>query len=771
MDRELLLEIGCEELPASWLGPLTRQLGERLAAKLQAFRLTPGAPIETFSTPRRLTAGIARISERQTDLEEPISGPPVAAAFAADGTPTPAAAGFARKWNVEVADLQQQDTPKGKYLFYLRRERGKATVDVLPDVLAATLRELQFPKQMHWDAWLDDGRGELLFGRPIRWILFLHGGRVVPFVIRRSALAQSPVVQEVRAGAVTYGHRVSAGSGRAGRALKVRSVSDYRAKLAENFVLLDREERHGRIVRDLDAHARRLGGRVNTQATSQSGLLQEVVDLMEYPSVVAGTFAPEFLVLPEEVLTTTMIHHQHYFPVVDETGKLMPAFLAVTNIQTDNARAISINSERVLTARLRDAQFFWEADQRAPLDAKLDRLSTLLFHKRLGSYRAKALRLELLAGWIAADAFQVTSADTVAQARLAGRLAKADLTTDMVREFTELQGTMGGIYARREGQPEAVWKAIQYQYLPVGVEATQPPAREQLGGGAITWAAVSVADKLDSAVGMFAAGERPTGTRDPFGIRRHVQGLLKVLVDLPELTGLDVAVDLQALVAKVADVHARRVDIPDLSGDDVTIRDLPPFDQWQADFAAFVTERLRYLFERRGFRYDEINAVLSADAHGGAAGALPVPLLARRKLDALQGIRQSADFAALAAAFKRVKNIARDLPAEAQAMDDAALDATLREPAERALFDEIRSRRPQIAAAVARGDYRAAFVIASGFRPAVDRFFTDVFVMVEDADLRRARLRLVAALRDLILGLADISEIAGADAQPEGSTR
>jgi glycyl-tRNA synthetase beta chain len=762
MDRELLLEIGCEELPAAWLMPLTRQLGERLAAKLVAFRLTAGAPIETFSTPRRLTAAIARISERQTDLEEPISGPPVSAAFTADGTPTPAAAGFARKWNVEVSELQQQDTPKGKYLVYTRRERGKATVDVLPEVLAATLREIQFPKQMHWDAWLDDGRGELLFGRPIRWVLFLHGGRVVPFVIRRSALAQSPVVQEVRAGAVTYGHRVSAGSGRAGRALKVRSISDYRAKLAENFVLLEREERHARIVRDLDVHARRLGGRVNAQAIGQSGLLGDVVDLMEYPSVVAGTFSADFLALPEEVLTTTMIHHQHYFPVVDEQGKLMPAFLAVTNIQTDNARAISLNSERVLTARLRDAQFFWEADQRTPLEAKLDRLSTLLFHKRLGSYRAKALRIEQLSGWIAEHALNA-SAETSAYARQAGRLAKADLTTDMVREFTELQGTMGGIYARREGQPEPVWKAIQFQYLPVGVEANQPPTKEQLGAGAITWAAVSVADKLDSAVGMFAAGERPTGTRDPFGIRRHVQGALKVLVDLPELTGLDLAVDLDRLVT----VHASRMDMPGLSGDDVAIRDLPPLDQWKTDFAEFVIDRLRYLFERRGYKYDEINAVLAAvsgSAGHGSASTLPAPLVLRRKLEALQGIRQSADFEALAVAFKRVKNIAKDLPAEAQALDAATLDAALREPAERALLDEIRSRRPQIDAAVQRGDYRAAFVAASGFRPAVDRFFTDVFVMAEDPAVRHARLRLVADLRDLILGLADISEIAGADA-------
>jgi glycyl-tRNA synthetase beta chain len=760
MDRELLLEIGCEELPASWLQPLTRQLAERLAAKLTTFRLTAGAPIETFATPRRLTAAIARISERQSDLEEPISGPPVSAAFGPDGKPTPAAIGFAKKNNVEVSELERVETPKGQYLSYTRRERGKATVDVLPDVLAGTLRDLAFPKQMRWDAWLDDSRGELLFGRPIRWILFLHGGRVVPFVVRRSVMAQSATVQEVRAGAVTYGHRVLAGSGRAGRALKVRSISDYRSKLAENFVLLDREERHARVVRDLDVHARRLGGRVNAAAIGQSGLLQEVIDLMEYPSVIAGTFTPDFLSLPEEVLTTTMIHHQHYFPVVDEHGKLMPAFLAVTNIQTDNARAISVNSERVLTARLRDAQFFWETDQRAPLGDKLDRLGTLLFHKRLGSYRAKALRLEQLAGQIAGDVFGATA--QAAPAALAGRLAKADLTTDMVREFTELQGTMGGIYARREGQPEAVWKAIAYQYLPVGVEPTAPPTRDQLGEGAITWAALSVADKLDSVTGMFAAGERPTGTRDPFGLRRQVQGLLRVLVDLPELTGLKVDVSLADLSGRAVAAFESRTVLDALDASDGA-QPLAPVSEWEKDLRAFVIDRLKFLFERRGFRHDEINAVLSTHADD------LVPLALRRKLEALQAIRQSADFEALAIAFKRVKNIVKDIPVSPAGTGSAvdvgipdAIASRLAEPAERALLDAIRERRPKILAAVAAGDYRTAFTLASGFRPTVDQFFTDVLVMADDESVRRARLHLVAQLRDLILGLADISEIAAA---------
>ncbi len=565
MDRELLLEIGCEEIPASWLLPLSRQLGERLAAELVTFRISAGASVETHATPRRLMAGVSRISERQTDLDEQVTGPPVAAAFGPNGEPTPAAIGFAKRGNVEPSALTIVENAKGKYVSYARHERGKATVDVLPDVLGATLRGLSFPKAMRWDAWLDDGKGELTFGRPIRWILYLHGGRVVPFVIRRSNVAASPSVQDVRSGAVTYGHRVLAGSGRAGRALKVRSMADYRAKLGEHFVLLEREERHARIARELDAHARRLGGRVAGGA-GHAGLLQEVVDLMEYPTVVAGTFAAEFLHLPEEVLATTMIHHQHNFPVADDAGRLLPAFLAVTNIETDNARAIAVNAERVLTARLRDAQFFWQADRKVTLESRLDRLGTLLFHKRLGSYRLKALRLEQVAGRIARAFFKDEAA--AAHAQLAGRLAKADLVTGMVREFTELQGTMGGLYARHEGLPEAVSKAIYFHYLPVGVEPGQPPTREALGAGAVAWAAVSVADKLDSVVSLFAAGERPTGTRDPLAMRRQAQGLLRVLVDLPELTGLDVSVALTPLVEEVeASFAADAVRVPAEDGE------------------------------------------------------------------------------------------------------------------------------------------------------------------------------------------------------------
>jgi glycyl-tRNA synthetase beta chain len=739
VDRELIVEIGTEELPASWLPSLTRQLGEHLASRLAALRLPADAPVETFSTPRRLTARVARLPERQGDLEEVINGPAIAAAFRPDGEPTPAAAGFGRKHGVEVSALERLQTPKGTYLAYRRLVRGRAAVDVLPDLLPGVLRAMAFPKQMHWDAWLDDGRGELLFGRPIRWILFLYGGRVVPFTILRSEAAQTGLVQEVRSAAVTYGHRFLATSGRAGRSIKVRTFDEYRARLLENFVILDRSERHDKIARELDAHAQRLGGRVSTAAGAQSGLLQEVPDLVEYPAVVAGTYAPEFLSLPEEVLTTTMIHHQHFFPVSSPAGKLLPAFLAVTNTQADNARALSRNFERVLTARLRDARFFFDADRAATLESRVPALQSLLFHKRLGSYQGKALRLEQLAGWIAGEVLSVPG--MAEAAATAGRLAKADLITDMVRELTELQGTMGGIYAREEGLPETVWRAVYHQYLPAAVEADAPPSRADLGPAAVSWASLSLADKIDTIVGLFAAGERPTGTRDPFGLRRQAHGVLKVLVDLPELTGIREAVDLRGLVGR-----ARQLLVDLAEGDRAPAGETTGEQQ---DRSLFFAERLRFLFQQRGFAYDEINAVA-----GARRGFAEVPYDARLRLEGLQKVRTSPDFEALAVSFKRVKNLSRELTREPVEVLDR-----LSEPAERALAEEYASRGDAIRAAASRHDYLEAFRLASGFRAAVDRFFTEVFVMVEDVELRDQRLSLVWRLHELMLDLADISEI------------
>ncbi|MGH9147665.1 MAG: glycine--tRNA ligase subunit beta, partial [Vicinamibacterales bacterium] len=641
---------------------LTRQVGEAVAAGLAGARLNVDAPIETYSTPRRLTVCNGRVAERQTDLEEVLNGPPVSAAFSSAGEPTPAALGFARRHGVEVSALEQVSTAKGPYLAFRKRERGKPSVDVLPDVLAGVLRALSFPKAMHWDAWLDDGRGELLFGRPIRWILFLYGGRVVPFEIRRTESAQSPQVQDVRSAAITYGHRFLTTSGRAGRAIKVRSFEDYRARLLEHFVVLDRAERHDRIARELEAKARKLNGRVASHLVSRSALLDEVPDLIEYPAVIAGIVQEEFLKLPPEVLTTTLVHHQHYFPVVDEAGHLKNAFLAVTNTDSANEKIVSRNAERVVAARLRDARFFWETDRGTTLEERVERLDTVLFHRKLGTYRAKAERVASLAAWVASDALD--SPEAANDARTAGRLAKADLVTDMVREFPELQGTMGSIYAREEGQPESVWKAIYFHYLPSSIEADAPPSRQELGAGAVTWAAVSLADKLDTLVGMFSTGERPTGSRDPFGLRRQAHGLLRVLVDLRELTGLRSRPTLGPLIAQAARGFLESGMTPD----------------GFATLWAFLLERYRYLLEQRGFEVRNVRAVVHEDSVQQLN-----PLSARLELEAFPEFTESPDFRQLAVAFKRVRNIARELPdADFADADGSRALVSLPEPAEQA---------------------------------------------------------------------------------------
>jgi glycyl-tRNA synthetase beta chain len=730
MDRELLIEVGCEELPAGWLPGLTVQFAERLDARVKALRLTSAAPAEGFSTPRRLTAVVAKLAERQGDFEDLVTGPPLSAAFKADGEATPAALGFAKKYDVTVEALERVDTPKGTYLAHRLRQRGKATVDVLAELMGGLLRDLAFPKQMRWDAYLDDGKGDLVFGRPIRWLVLMYGGRVVPFVIRRAEASQGPLVQDVRSGSQTYGHRFLTTTGRAGRAIKVKTFDDYQARLLENFVILDRGERESRIRRELEMHALRLGGRVSSLVAAHSSLLQEVPDLVEYPSVVAGHFPSEFLALPEEVLTTTMIHHQHYFPVVDEHGALKSAFLAVTNTQVDKPEVIGRNAERVLVARLRDAQFFWDDDRKTALESRIGRLSTIVFHKKLGSYREKAERVSAYARWIAQHVLGQPE-DVAGDAEVAGRLCKADLATDMVRELTELQGTMGGIYARQEGLSERIWKAIYFHYLPVGVGVDALPSREQLGAAAAVWAAVAVADKLDSVVGMFTAGERPTGSRDPLGLRRQVQGAVKILVDLPQLTGLETRVPVGSLLTRAAEPFGG-------------------YGESAGSLFTFVADRLAYLLEQRGFDARNVRAVL----HGAIEGVSP--LEARLKLEALAQMDGSTALLGVAALLKRVKNITRGV---SDAGEWPQLQGQLVEPAEQALWSAIDAHASEIKAAAARGHFREAFRGIAALEPPAARFFDDVLVMAEDEQLRRARLQLVAALRDLILGIADISEI------------
>ena len=729
--HELLIEVGCEEMPASWIPGLEAQLAARLTARLAEARIAGLTPVRTFVGPRRLVATVAELANRQTDLQETVTGPPVRAAFDAEGAPTRAALGFARKQGVDVSALARVETPKGEYLACHRQQPGRTTRSMLGGVLAATLRDLAFPKAMRWDATLDDGRGEFLFGRPVRWLLFLFAGRVVPFVIGRTPGARASGVAPLRAGSTTYGHRFFARDGQPGQAIEVTSFDDYRQRLARAYVLIDRRERRTRVTRKLAACAARVGGAV-APIEAQSALAREVPDLVEHPAVVTGTYPQEFLALPDEVLSTTMVHHQHYFPVVDAGGKLLPHFLAVTNTPRDNVSRIARNAERVLVARLRDARFFWDADRAQRLEDRLDRLDTLLFHKRLGSYRAKSERTAELAERIAGDVLGRPAA--AGAARRAALLSKADLATDMVGEFPELQGVMGGVYAREEGEAERVWKAIYHHYLPVGVRPGDPPSREALGAAVVTWAAVALADKLDTVVGLFGAGEKPTGSRDPLGIRRQAQGMLRILIDLPELIGLKARVALGPLLAMARGAHA------------------PLDDEVGARTAAFLLERLRYLLEERGFDLRNVRAVTHQPLDRLR------PLDARRKLEVLPELTDTPDFRTLATLFKRVKNIARELPPGGAS--EAPFEDLLTEPAERALLAELERRRSIIDRAVERGTgFRKAFAEAAKIGPAVDRFFTEVFVMADDLSLRRARLRLMQEVEQLILQLADVSEI------------
>jgi glycyl-tRNA synthetase beta chain len=460
---------------------------------------------------------------------------------------------------------------------------------------------------------------------------------------------------------------------------------------------------------------------------------------------VSGAFSAEFLTLPAEVLTTTLIHHQHFFPVVQATGALMPAFLAVTNTQSANDRGIATNAERVVTARLRDARFFWDADRRIGLEARLPRLEGLLFHKALGSYAQKGVRVERLARRFATEIFKAPQ-EAEAAAR-AAKLAKADLATDMVREFTELQGVMGGVYARESGEPEPVWKAIYHQYLPIALESAAAPSREWLGTAGIAWACVALADKLDTLVGLFLAGERPTGSRDPLGLRRQAHGVLRILIDLKSLTGSEAQPTLGALV------DAARQEYGDA---------LPANPDGLAALEAFPARaaRLRAAATRRFARQ-------RARGHGIAGDDVAATRELEQNLQGLAQFAETPSFRKLAEAFKRVRNIARD------AVDDTAaaadLRAQLKEPAERALLDEIEKRERAIADAIGgRRDYRAAYTEAAAFEPAIATFFKDVLVMADDPRLRQARLRLMKRLEHLILQLGDISEIVASESGTNG---
>jgi glycyl-tRNA synthetase beta chain len=685
--RDFLLEIRTEEIPAAALAGARQDLQARVTEGLEEEGLAPESA-ESLATPRRLILILRGIPERQEDRLSEVVGPPAAVAFDADGKLTRAGEGFARAQKVEPSELVVVETARGKTVAARRKVAGRPAAEVLAEVVPRAVAALTFGKTMRW------GAGDRVFVRPVRGLLALFGSEVAPME-----------VLGIAAGGSTRGHRLLSDE-----ELAVRGVDDYLAKLRAHDVEPDGEARRLAIL----GAARRLADEVGGSVEADADLASTLADLVECPAVVRGSFDAGYLSLPEEVTTTAMRTHQKYLPVRGQGG-LMPYFVAVMDNREDRQGLIARGNEWVLNARLADARFFYEEDIRESLESRLPLLSRLSFHDRLGDYGAKTARLEKLAGAIATA---VNLPDLAPAVRTAARLSKADLTTRMVKEFTDLQGVVGGIYARREGQPEPVWQAIYDQYRP-GSAGDDPP-REAPG------AIVSLADRFDALAGFFAIGLAPTGSRDPYGLRRAAFGAVSIVVARGwRLNWRPVLQEALSLYpAGVATVAAEGA---------------------LADLEKFFAERLRNFLERRGHAYDEISAVLAVDVWNFAD-------VSDRAL-ALSEARRQTDFRSLILAFKRIRNILGDERPGAPSPD------LYREEAERRLAAEFLEVRPVIARLGEARRYREALERIAAIAPALDRFFVEVLVNCPEEDLRRNRLALLASIQKEFSRFADFSEI------------
>jgi glycyl-tRNA synthetase beta chain len=597
------------------------------------------------ATPRRLVLRAEGLPERLADTQERVTGP-------AKSAPAQAVAGFARKQGVKPEDLTIETTARGAYYTFVRKVPGRAVQDILADALPGVILGIYFPKTMYWT-----GKNGPRFIRPIRWLVALLGDRVVPFEIAG-----------VRSGNLSSGHR------RLGAREIAVTTADYVERLRDHRVILSAAERRQKIQKEL----------AGVRVKPDPALLETLVYLTEYPATIRGNFDPDFLALPEEVLVTVMRHHQKYFSVEDAAGNLAPEFVAVMNIPSDTEGFVKSGNERVLRARFNDARFFWETDRKKTLGARKADLAHVTFQAKLGSYLEKTERTMELVRQLGGEPDAVRAAE----------LAKCDLTTELVKEFTELQGVVGGLYARADGEPEAVWQAIYDHYKPVGMEDSIP--RGEAGR------LVALADKLDTLRGCFAVGLVPTGSRDPFALRRAAQGVVKILVE-------------------------GRIEIPlvDAIGGDQALR-------------AFFEDRVKFYFkDARGFRYDEVNAAMAR----GWSNLVDL----ESRLERLQALRTTPDFEPLAAGFKRIRNILE----QAKFSADGTVDESLLEPGpEKDLYDEYRRIAGQ-----------PIETVISRLRPKVDLFFDKVLVNAPDARIRLNRLMLVNALFREFSTMADFSEI------------
>jgi glycyl-tRNA synthetase beta chain len=689
---DFLLEIGLDEIPARMIAQAEAELGRRVHDLLTRERLLgPMAALTTYSTPRRLAVLVEDVLPGQADTEEQLTGPTWNVAFK-DGAPTKAAEAFAKKAGVPVAALEKVTSTKGEYVGVTVKRQGRKTVELLAAELPREVLGLYWAKNMYWRA----GKPER-FVRPVRWVVALLDSAVVPVEIAG-----------VAAGNISRGHRILHGSA----PVVIDAPKSYPEALRKAFVIVDVSERRQTIRKALDAATRTVPG---ARWREDSPLIETVVHLTEWPSVILGNFEVEYLALPEEVLVTVMRDHQKYFAVEGADGKLAPHFLAVLNIQVDaeGEETIRHGNQKVLRARFKDARFFWDFDQKTPLADRVESLKSVTFQKELGSYGWKTEQnlavVRALASEVKAAGMKVDAAALLK----ATELAKTDLTTELVKEFTELQGIIGGLYARAQGLGERTALAIYEQYTPASTEDEIPPSVEgQLLG---------LADRIQTITAMFGIGNAPTGSKDPFALRRAANAIVKILAesDLPLTLG----------------------DVVASSGADGANRD---------QVAAFLRERLSfYLKDVRGFAYDVVNAVL-------AAGSDDVRDAIART-EALTAVRGSDDFAAISAAFKRIKNILRQAEEKGFAIQ-AASGVVLAAEAQQ-LADAAAALAPQVAKLREQHAYGEALAAIATLRPVVDDFFDKVMVLDPDAAVRGAHLGLIDGVLRGFSGIADFSEI------------
>lgn len=701
---DFLLEIGCEEIPARMLDSARLELQKRLTDLLKAERLAESADVQAYSTPRRLAAVCRDIRAAQPDVEEQLLGPAVKIAFK-DGQPTAAAEAFARKAGVSVSSLGRVSNPKGEYLTATVTRNGRPAAQVLAESLPKEIAGIYWPKNMYWRS----GKPER-FVRPVRWSVALLDGQIIPLEFGG-----------VHAGKLSRGHRVLGPV-----EVSIASPGQYAEAMRNAYVMAMPAEREHRIRKALDAATRTVPG---ARWREDPELLNTVVNLTEWPAAILGSFDREYLSLPEEVLVTVMRDHQKYFAVEDEDGRLAPHFLAVLNTDGDPEGTIRHGNERVLRARFNDARFFWDTDQKIPLTSRVDMLKSVTFQKDLGSYAAKSDRIGRLAEGLSASLSKAGCKLDPAAVGEAARLAKTDLTTELVKEFTELQGIIGGLYAKAQRLPQPVANAIYDQYKPESMEDAVPRTLE----GSV----LSIADKADSIAGMFTLGLIPSGSKDPFALRRQANGIVKTVAEH------NLPVNLAALMKDAREGY---------TGSDAEKKFTLNGEAYLQAISSFFRERLEfYLRDSLGLAYDVVNAVLAADANDVVDAA------ARAR--AVSTVRPSPDFEAISTSFKRMKNILRQAAESASRVADPFNPSALSQPEEKKLADAIPGIANNVNALRAARHYEQALVEISQLRPAIDAFFDKVMVMVEDESLRAQRLGLLQTLVREFSSIADFSEI------------